>query len=218
MANLLTLKVSMRYTQPPIWRRVALPDTLTFWELHFVLQIVFDWENYHLFEFRQGRGMSTDFRAGTPSLGQEASLWGDEMPQQDPREVPLSAILSAPNDKVTYTYDFGDSWEHDIVMEQVAPLPPGSPAPAVRCLGGKRAAPLEDMGGIPGYEQLLDLLAEKAAGKRKRMPSEYAGLGKFDPDEFDLDRYQHNLTFLPQMVAEYNKMMAARQARKPPVG
>ncbi|MFD2784981.1 plasmid pRiA4b ORF-3 family protein [Hymenobacter rubripertinctus] len=208
MANLLTLKVSMRYTQPSIWRRVEVPDTLTFWELHFVLQIVFDWENYHLFEFRQGRG---SFRAGSPSLGSEGSVWEDEPPQQDPREVPLSAVLRVPADKVTYTYDFGDSWEHDIVVEQITPLAADSLAPAVRCLDGRRAAPLEDMGGIPGYEQLLDLLAEKAAGKRKRMPSEFAGLGKFDPNEFDLKGYNYSLIFLTEIVADFNQLMAARQ-------
>ena len=68
MANLLHLKIALRYPKPPIWRRVEVPDTLTFRELHFVLQILFDWENSHLFEFWQGRGSINDFLTGSPPV------------------------------------------------------------------------------------------------------------------------------------------------------
>jgi hypothetical protein len=218
MANVLHLKVALRYIKPPIWRRVEVPDTLTFWEFHFVLQILFDWENSHLFEFRQGRGSINDFLTGSPPV-----MPGDEdnMPewQLDPRQVTLDEILTKPKDKVTYVYDFGDYWEHDIVMEKVIPLAAGHPTPAVRCLAGKRAAPPEDIGGFPSYEALLDVLAEKAAGKRKRLPSEYAGLGKFDPEEFDLPSFNHDLGLLREIVAEENAMLAEYQrqvAANPP--
>ena len=212
MANLLHLKIALRYLKPPIWRRVEVPDTLTFWELHFVLQILFDWENSHLFEFRQGRGSINDFLTGSPPV-----LPGDEdnMPewQLDPRETTLDEILTKPKDKLTYVYDFGDYWEHDIVVEKVIPLAAGHPASAVRCLTGKRAAPPEDIGGFPGYEQLLEVLAEKAAGTRKRLPSEYAGLGKFDPEEFALAEYNLDLRHLREIVAQENTMLAEYQRR-----
>jgi hypothetical protein len=94
------------------------------------------------------------------------------------------------------------------VVEKVLPLATGHPTFAVRCLAGKRAAPPEDIGGFPGYEMLLEVLAEKAAGKRKRLPSEYAGLGKFDPEEFPLADYNHDLGLLSQIVAAENKMLA----------
>lgn len=210
MANLLQLKIALRYIKPPIWRRVEIPDTLTFWELHFALQILFDWENSHLFEFRQGRGSINDFLTGSPPV-----LPGDEenMPewQRDPRETTLDEILTKLKDKVTYVYDFGDYWEHDIVVEKVITLAAGHPTPAVRCLTGKRAAPPEDIGGFPGYEQLLEVLAEKAAGKRKRLPGEFAGLGKFDPEEFPLADYNHDLGLLRQIVAAENEMLAEYQ-------
>lgn len=210
MANLLHLKVALRYIKPPIWRRVEVPDTLTFWELHFVLQILFDWENSHLFEFRQGRGTPDEFLTGSPPV-----LPGDDdnMPewQLDPRETTLDEILTKPKTKLTYVYDFGDYWEHEIVVEKVIPLAAGHPTPAVRCLAGKRAAPPEDLGGFPGYEQLLAVLAEKAAGKRKRLPSEYAGLGKFDPEEFPLADFNHDLGLLHQIVAQENAMLAEYQ-------
>ncbi len=211
MANLLTLKATLYGIKPPIWRRVTVPDTLTFWEFHFVMQILFDWENSHLFEFRTGRGTPFDFLTGSPPV-----MPGDEdnMPewQQDPRTVALAAVLNAPKAKLTYVYDFGDNWEHQIVVEGVTPLAPNTPAPPVRCLAGRRAAPPEDIGGIWGYATLLDALAEKAAGTRKRLPSEFAGSGKLDPEEFDLDSFNHDLALLPEIVAEEDAYLAQIQA------
>ena len=203
MASLLTLKVTILYTKPPVWRRLVLPDTLTFWELHFALQLAFGWENAHLFEFSTGRGSPGDFLTGTPPVrpGEE-----DDMPEwwRDPRQVPLAEILRAPKDKVSYVYDMGDHWEHQLVVEKAEPLPPGAPLPPVRCPDGRRAGPPEDIGSIPGYEMLLAALAEKAAGTRKRMPSHFAGLGKYDPDAPELDIVNENLLQLPVIVAEEN--------------
>ena len=210
MANVLLLKATLRHLNPPIWRRFEVPDTLTFWDLHTVLQILFDWDDSHLFEFRQGRGTFNDFLTGSPPV-----MPGDEdnMPewQVDPRDVALAAILTKPKDKLTYIYDFGDYWEHELVVETVTPLAAGHPTPAVRCLAGKRASPPEDIGGFPGYETLLELLAEKAAGKRKRLPSEFSGLSKFDPEEFALAEYNHDLGLLREIVAEQNDMLADYQ-------
>ena len=224
MANLLQLKITMPDLKPPVWRRVLVPDALTFWEMHFVLQTLFDWDNSHLFEFRQGRGTPNDFLAGTPSVHPDDDFGVPEW-LQDPREVTLAAVLRAPKDKVTYVYDFGDYWVHNLVVEEVTPLLAGAPAPTVRCLTGKRAAPPENIGGFPGYYELVDALAEKAAGKRKRMPEEFSGLGKYDPAAFDLAAYNHDLALLPEIVAEqdellaeYQKQFAARPAApRPPL-
>ena len=213
MANLLQLKITLPDLKPPVWRRVLVPDSLTFWEMHFVLQILFDWDNSHLFEFRQGRGTPNDFLTGTPPVHPDDDFGVPEW-QQDPREVTLAAVLQAPKDKVTYVYDFGDYWVHDILVEEVTPLLPGPPAPAVRCLTGKRAAPLEDMGGPGGYYALLDALADKAAGKRKRLPSEFSGLGKFEPDAFDLAACNQDLALLPEIMEEQNELLAQYQRQQ----
>ena len=213
MANLLTIKATLQGLTPPIWRRVAVPDTLTFWEFHFVLQVLFDWENSHLFEFRAGRGTPNDFLTGTPPV-----MPGDEdnMPewQQDPRRVTLAEVLSAPQDKLTYVYDFGDNWEHQLVVEAVTPLASNAPVPPAQCLAGRRASPPEDIGGTWGYAALLEVLAEKAAGKRKRMPGEYAGMGKFDPEECDLPDYNYHLAHLTEMVAEVDAYLAQLQQQQ----
>lgn len=94
------------------------------------------------------------------------------------------------------------------IVEKVWPLAAGQVAPAVRCLAGRRAAPPEDIGGWPGYEQLVEVLAEKAAGKRKRLPGHFAGLGKFDPEEFDLPSFNHDLLLVRELVAEADAMLA----------
>lgn len=224
MANLLTLKATLADTRPPVWRRLVLPDTLTFWELHFALQIAFGWENSHLFEFSTGRGSPGQLLTGTPPVqpGDEdfmAEWW------RDPRQVPLSEFLRAPPDKVSYVYDMGDHWEHLLVVEKTAPLPAEKPLPPARCPAGRRAGPPEDIGGIPGYEMLLAALAEKAAGTRKRMPGHFAGLGKYDPDLPELDVVNEHLEHLLAIAAEesavlesYRQQFAAqpRPARQRP--
>ncbi|RTQ51468.1 plasmid pRiA4b ORF-3 family protein [Hymenobacter gummosus] len=208
MTQVLQLKVTLYGTKPPVWRRVEVPDTLTFWEFHFVLQILFDWDSSHLFEFRQGRGAPDEFLAGPPAVDPTLA---DELPewQQDARDVTLADVLSAPKQKLAYVYDLGDYWEHTVLVEQVQALAPGHPTPAVRCLAGRRAAPPEDIGGLPGYYELLDVLAEKAAGQRKRLPSHFAGLGKYDPEEFELDSFNQDLANLRAIVAEEDAMLAA---------
>ena len=209
MATLLTIKATLDYTKPAVWRRLAVPDTLTFWELHFALQIAFGWKNSHLFEFRTGRGSTTDFLTGSPPVGPGSA---DYLPEwwRDPRQATLANILTAPKAKVSYVYDMGDNWEHTLVVEKLEPLP--TPPPLVRCLAGRRAGPPEDSGGIPGYYQLLDVLAEKAAGQRKRLPSEFAGLSKYDPDDAELPSVNKHLASLPAIVAHEDVLLAAHSA------
>ncbi|MDJ0365065.1 plasmid pRiA4b ORF-3 family protein [Hymenobacter sp. H14-R3] len=210
MANILTLKATLRYTQPAVWRRLVLPDTLTFWDLHFALQLAFGWENAHLFEFSTGRGSPGDFLTGSPPMQPDEA---DYLPEwwHDPRQVALAEILRAPQDKISYVYDMGDHWEHQLVVEKIAPLAPNAPLPPVHCPDGRRAGPPEDIGSIPGYEMLLAALAEKAAGTRKRMPSHFAGLGKYDPDAPELDIVNENLAQLALVVADENASIEAYQ-------
>ena len=215
MTQILELKVTLAGTKPPVWRRVEVPDSLTFWEFHFVLQIIFDWDSQHLFEFRQGRGAPGEFLAGPPALD-EGEL--GELPewQQDAREITLAEVLTAPKQKLTYVYDLGDYWEHTVLVERAQPLAPGHPTPAVRCLAGRRAAPPEDIGGLDGYYALLDVLADKTAGRRKRLPSHFAGLGQYDPEEFDLTSFNQDLANLRAIVAEEDAMLAEYQQQPAP--
>lgn len=210
MANLLTLKAALRDTKPLIWRRLLVPNSLTFWELHFVMQLSFGWENAHLFEFSTGRGGPQNLLTGSPPLepGEEdfmAEWW------RDPRQVVLSEFLRAPKDKVSYLYDLGDSWDHLLTVEATAPLPPDALLPPVRCPAGRRAGPPEDIGGLPGYEMLLDALAEKAVGRRKRMPGQFSGLGNYPADDPALPLVNEQLVQLPGIVAQFDAELAAYQ-------
>ena len=135
-----TVRADLVGAKPPVWRRLELPSMLRLDQLHGVLQAVFGWTDSHLHRF---------------SLGETA--WHDEAERflcpYDVEEgeddgvaacdVRLDEVLAEPGDQLLYTYDYGDEWNHRLVVEQV-----GGPVEAVRCTGGRGAAPPEDSGGI----------------------------------------------------------------------
>jgi hypothetical protein len=136
------LKVTLKGSKPPIWRRfqVALDGTLA--DLHPILQRVLGWEDQHLHQFRVGREL---FGVRDPHDPFSADVI-------DERRVRLSEVLPAEKAKLRYEYDFGDSWDHELVLEKI--LPPDPAAELPRCLAGKRACPPEDCGGLWGYAEL----------------------------------------------------------------
>jgi len=95
-------------------------------------------------------------------------------------EVPISSYFSLENKKADYLYDFGDGWEHMIVLEKILPQEQGSRYPI--CIAGERACPPEDCGGTWGYENLLEIIKDKKHEDYKYM-MEWLG-GKFNPEEF----------------------------------
>jgi len=171
--NVHRLKVTLRGSKPPIWRRFEVPSDITLARLHLVIQLGFGWENSHLYLFE------------TP-----AGRYGDPDPDIDLRSAAakkLSAVADWPGDKLRYEYDFGDGWEHDIVVEAVQPAEHGIAYP--RCTAGKRACPPEDSGGIWGYSELLNILANPRHEGHEQM-LQWLGISspaEFDPAGFDLD-------------------------------
>ena len=177
------LWIELNEIEPPIWRQVVVPSDLTLASLHDVLQAVMGWADSHLHAFRMGPGELK--RDVAPFLtpfdieeGEEGTLEAD---------VRLDEVLAAVGDRLYYEYDFGDGWEHTIILESVQEWE-GIFA-EMRCLAGERACPPEDVGGIPGYETLLEVLAGRAhdvdpdwaATLREWMPPGY------DPEHFDAD-------------------------------
>ncbi len=122
------LKITLLGIKPLIWRRFQVEDDTTFKELHEIIQIVMGWENFHLHNF---------------------SCVEDE-------SIKLSRILIQEKLEFFYTYDFGDEWEHHILVEKILPTNPNSIYPL--CLAGKRACPPEDCGGDWGYLHILKIL------------------------------------------------------------
>jgi hypothetical protein len=167
------LKVTLDRIKPPIWRRIQVPGELTLPRLHAVLQISMGWTNSHLHGFRVGEQF---FAEPSPDYF--------DLKVMDERRVRLSQIAPELGDRLIYEYDFGDSWEHELVVEQILTPEPGVGYP--RCMAGKRACPLEDLGGAPGYAEFL------AAVKNPRHPEhgEYMRWvgSPFDPEAFDLER------------------------------
>ncbi|MCL2780570.1 MAG: plasmid pRiA4b ORF-3 family protein [Actinomycetia bacterium] len=167
------LLISLRGIDPPIWRRVVVPESMWLRELHAVIQIAMGWQNSHLHEFDiEGA------RYGDPDLALE---FGDmDLALCDERRFTVGQAAHAAS-RFGYAYDFGDGWGHEISVEAV--LASDRP-PVSRLLAGERACPPEDCGGVGGYEELLAALADPAHEEHESM-LEWTG-GGFDPERFDL--------------------------------
>ncbi len=140
------VRVDLSGATPPLWRRLELASGLFLDEVHEILQVAFGWTDSHLHQFGSGsryHGPETEYylcpyqvEEGEPGVPEE--------------EVRLDEVLADPGDTLCYFYDFGDSWEHVIRLEAVAPW--DDTAPAAACLDGRRDGPPEDCGGLGGYE------------------------------------------------------------------
>ena len=168
------LKVTLKGSKPPIWRRLQVPGNLTLDDLHRVLQIAMGWDNAHLHQFTVGRTYYSD-----PLFELDDAL-GDV---NDSTRTTLRQVAPAEKAKFTYEYDFGDSWEHEILVERIVPPEPGARYPV--CLTGRRACPPEDCGGIWGYAALLETIQNPDDPEREEM-LDWLG-GAFDPEAFDLE-------------------------------
>jgi hypothetical protein len=170
--NVHRLKVTLRGVKPPIWRRLEVPSDISLSRLNTVIQQSFGWQNSHphLFETPVGR-------------------YGSYEPDLDIRSgasKKLSAVADWPGDKILYVYDFGDYWEHDVLVEAVQPAQPGVAYP--QCTSGRRACPPEDSGGPWGYGEMLKTLASPRHENHAEM-LQWLGIsapGEFDPEQFDV--------------------------------
>jgi hypothetical protein len=138
------LKITLRGSKPPIWRRIEVASDVSLEQLNDLIQAAFRWLGGHLWVFTTDIG---EFGQPDPELGHlDAARWT------------LAQVAPRAGDRLRYTYDFGDDWEHQIVVEQVTAADPAVTYP--RCLAGRRAAPPDDCGGIWDYQDLLDVLAD----------------------------------------------------------
>ena len=174
-------KVALRYIRPPIWRRVVLPDNFTLGRLHDVIQSTMGWYDCHLHAFRFGDVHYTS---------QDASQMG-EMDMENEETVFLGQVVTRAKQKFMYEYDFGDSWEHEIVVEKMLPFDPQAKYPV--CLAGARACPPEDCGSFPGYCGILEALKAPKKTAEQRELLEWLEDG-YDPERFDLEVVNRRLT------------------------
>ena len=175
-------KLTLKGSDPPIWRRIQVPD-LTLGELHDVLQVVMGWEDSHLHQFII-RG------AYYGPQDPDDMDWDMETETEDEEDILISKIAKMGRKvRFTYEYDFGDSWQHEIVLEKT--LEPEPKVKHPRCVEGARACPPEDVGGVWGYADFLKAMADLNHEDHDDMV-EWIG-GKFAPEKFLVDKVNREL-------------------------
>jgi hypothetical protein len=179
--NVYQLKITLKHIRPPIWRRVLVPGEFSLGQLHQVIQVVMaGWCDGHLHEFE----IDGEHYSQPPAPGED---WG--VPIGDEATVKLADVLGAEKSKCLYIYDFGDDWQHEVLVEKILPIDPNQTYPV--CLKGKRACPPEDCGGPWGYAELLAILADP---KHPEYDERCEWLiGDFDPECFDPDSINEEL-------------------------
>lgn len=173
------IKVTLDDTHPPIWRRILVPDNITLLKLHDILQIVMGWEDYHLHMFTIKRSI----------YGDPADDEYGELGTINEANVKLSQVIQHEGQRLFYEYDFGDSWDHTLLVEKILPPQEGVHYPV--CLKGKRACPPEDVGGVWGYENFLEAIRSPKHNEHEEYLA-WIG-GKFDPEAFDLEEVNRQL-------------------------
>src|SRR5712691_975923 len=137
------VKVSLYGAKPPVWRRLEIPSAMPLDLVHEVMQVAFDWHGYHLHAFETVCG-----EFGAPDDDDD---WSE---REDEATAALAQVAAAERAKVVYTYDFGDDWRHDIVVEKIVPAEPGGGLPALhrRAEGGAAGGLRRDLGlqRVPG--------------------------------------------------------------------
>jgi hypothetical protein len=175
-------RIALEEIVPEIWRRIQVPTAYTFWDLHVAIQDAMGWDDCHLHEFRLPNPKSKhEDRIGIPD---------DDDPEDEATlagwEVPLTGYFSRKNTTAHYLYDFGDDWQHRIVLEDVVAVRPGLEYPV--CLEGARACPPEESGGSPGYDNFLEAIRDPEHEEHDAY-LEWIG-GAFDPEDFDPARVE----------------------------
>lgn len=144
-------KITLNGISPPIWRRVQVLATYSFWDLHVALQDSMGWLDCHLHAFRfTKKYRKRVFEIGIPDdMADHEVLPGWEISIDGYFDLGTIAV---------YEYDFGDGWEHEVLLEGILLKEKGVNYP--RCIAGERACPPEDCGGVPGYLDLLEILGD----------------------------------------------------------
>jgi len=198
--TLYQIKISLTGSPLPIWRRLLIDSEMPLSMAHEALQIVMGWWNYHLYEFAKGKdryGVVSDF---------------DEDDTKDADEYELSDLLKSPQDKCVYRYDFGDGWEHELLLEKVV-RSAANESLFAQCLHGKRACPPEDCGGLPGFLNCISAVEDPLHPEHKEMLL-WTG-ASYDPNAFDVRMVNLQLNVWEadlQEKAEFVEMLKAAES------
>jgi hypothetical protein len=175
------LKIMLLGVQPPIWRRVQVGTSVRFDQLHQLFQTVMGWTNSHLHEFRVNEQRIGQFFDGLDLEGDDELI--------DEKTVRLGEVITQADTSFQYTYDFGDSWEHEIVIEHWLTAATQMFYPV--CLDGERNCPPEDCGGVWGYKELLTVLNDRTHPDQDETLT-WLG-GRYHPESFNLSQVNRQL-------------------------
>lgn len=164
------VRVDLEGAKPPIWRRLRVPGNLSLGSLHRVLQNAFEWDGSHAHQFR----------AGALLIGGELDDLDYDLDEDD---VSVSELAPDPGATLEYVYDFGDSWTHVIKVEKIEPQNTEHP---IACLGGRRAAPVEDSGGVWGWAEKLKVAVDPSHPEHEEILEWFDGQVP-DPEAFDVE-------------------------------
>jgi hypothetical protein len=149
--GILQMKVELLLMPLPVWRRFLVPLQYTFWDLHVAIQDVMGWEDRHLHQFTLDDPVTAErVRLGIPD---DSGFYGvnEVLPGWEHRVTRFMKPGALP---ALYTYDFGDEWQHEIILEES--LPPNRTLTLPLCLEGEGLCPAEDCGGPAGCAELID--------------------------------------------------------------
>lgn len=171
-------KITLLDTRPPVWRRILVPGSYTFYDLHVAIQNAMGWTDSHLHRFEKrdikGKPWGHAILIDCPYAAEENE---QEENTLYVTETPITHVFKRIGDKMVYTYDFGDNWEHEVLLEKILPKETSVKYPV--CLDGRLSCPPEDCGSTLGYYDCIQALKDR---KNKELLD---WIGDWDPEYFD---------------------------------
>jgi Plasmid pRiA4b ORF-3-like protein len=169
------VKVTLLGTSPLVWRRILVPRDITLQNLHRTLQTVMGWTNSHLHQFvlQTQRFSAPRSRVGTKVANENGTRLGE--------------LIETVGARLLYEYDFGDGWQHELLLEEILL---GDETFQQTCVAGKRCCPPEDCGGPQGFAELLQALQD---ANHPSHDEACEWLGDFGPESFSADEVNRRL-------------------------
>jgi hypothetical protein len=168
------IKVTLLGTSPPVWRRILVDRDMTLRNLHLTLQTVMGWENSHLHQFVFPKwNRDSQHGSGTKIVNESRARVGD--------------VIGTAGERLLYEYDFGDGWQHELLLEEVLL---GDESFQQMCVAGERCCPPEDCGGPQGFAELLEAMADANHPDHEDI---CAWLGDFAPESFSKEEINRRL-------------------------
>lgn len=196
----LQMKVLLKDSHPPIWRRFLVPDNYTFFDLHVAIQDAMGWFDCHLHAFSYEKNRF-DTRLVIQLPNPEDDEYFESGRAIDESKTKVTEFLKKEKDHVTYEYDFGDGWTHRVELEKIFPFQTKEKYPQM--VAGKGMCPWEDSGGTWGFYDKIETLKGRDGGERREIIEWLIDIGEIDEEnigeqiaEIDLKKFDQRRSLL----------------------